>query len=120
MTITTRTLGFAAKCRRCIIFRQLVNTILTPSGKRGDYRVLPLLLIGFASYQLDRTNIASALTGDFAVALSVDQNTINLGNQLMFLGVIILEIPSNMILYKVSSNHPCESTKVLKTLDWSS
>ncbi|KAJ5757279.1 uncharacterized protein N7511_007461 [Penicillium nucicola] len=67
----------------------------------ADFRVLPLLVIGFASYQLDRTNIASALTGDFAVAISVTQNTINLGNQLMFLGVIILEIPSNMMLHKI-------------------
>lgn len=68
---------------------------------RADLRVLPLLVVGFASYQLDRTNIASALTGNFASVISVDQNTINLGNQLMFLGVIALEIPSNIILHKV-------------------
>ena len=75
--------------------------------KRADFRVLPLLLIGFATYQLDRTNIASVLTGGFAAAISVDQNTINLGNQLMFIGVIVLEIPSNMVLFRVcySSTH---------------
>ncbi|PYI31205.1 MFS general substrate transporter [Aspergillus indologenus CBS 114.80] len=66
--------------------------------KRTDYLVLPLLATGFATYQIDRTNIASALTGGFASAISVDQNTINLGNQLLFLGVILLEIPSNMAL----------------------
>lgn len=68
----------------------------------ADFQVLPLLLVAFASYQLDRTNISSALTGGFASAISVGQNTINLGNQLMFLGVIILEIPSNVILHRVS------------------
>ncbi|KAJ6130494.1 hypothetical protein N7512_003274 [Penicillium capsulatum] len=67
----------------------------------ADLQVLPILLVGFASYQLDRTNISSALTGGLADDISVDQNTINLGNQLMFLGVIILEIPSNMVLHKV-------------------
>ncbi|KAJ5325138.1 uncharacterized protein N7506_008240, partial [Penicillium brevicompactum] len=67
----------------------------------ADRRVLPLLLLGFAVYQLDRTNIASALTGGFARIISVDTNTINLGNQLMFLGVILLEIPSNMMLHKI-------------------
>ncbi|KGO69747.1 Major facilitator superfamily domain, general substrate transporter [Penicillium italicum] len=67
----------------------------------ADYRVLPLLVVGFASYQLDRTNIGSALTGNFASIISVNQNTINLGNQLMFLGVIVFEIPSNIILHKV-------------------
>ncbi|RAH43523.1 MFS general substrate transporter [Aspergillus brunneoviolaceus CBS 621.78] len=68
---------------------------------RTDYLVLPLLATGFATYQIDRTNIASALTGGFASAISVDQNTINLGNQLLFLGVILLEIPSNMALQRV-------------------
>lgn len=59
-------------------------------------------MVGFATYQLDRTNISSALTGGLATAISVNQDTINLGNQLMFLGVIILEIPSNIILHMVN------------------
>ncbi|KAJ5209873.1 hypothetical protein N7491_009683 [Penicillium cf. griseofulvum] len=71
------------------------------SRRIADLQVLPLLVVGFASYQLDRTNIASALTGNFATIISVDQNVINLGNQLMFLGVILLEIPSNVILHKI-------------------
>jgi hypothetical protein len=53
-------------------------------------------------FQLDRMNVASALTGGFAADIGVTQDTINLGNQLMFLGIIVLEIPSNMLLQKVS------------------
>ena len=89
--------------------------------KRADFQVLPLLLIGFATYQLDRTNIASVLTGGFAAAISVDQNTINLGNQLMFLGVIVLEIPSNMVLFRVcywSALH-WYTTRLICLPDWS-
>ncbi|KAJ5579687.1 uncharacterized protein N7459_005672 [Penicillium hispanicum] len=71
------------------------------SRKVADCRVLPLLTVAFAVYQLDRTNIASALTGGFAADIAVDQNTINLGNQLMYIGVILLEIPSNLVLYKI-------------------
>lgn len=71
--------------------------------KSADLQVLPLLLLGFATYQLDRTNISSALTGGLASDISVNQNTINLGNQLMYIGVIVLEIPSNIVLHKVSS-----------------
>ncbi|KAJ5532475.1 hypothetical protein N7494_009027 [Penicillium frequentans] len=67
----------------------------------ADFQVLPLLLIGFATYQLDRTNISSALTGGLASDISVNQNTINLGNQLMYIGVIVLEIPSNIVLLKI-------------------
>lgn len=46
-------------------------------------------------------NLASALTGGFAADIGVSQDTINLGNQLMFLGIVVLEIPSNLLLQKV-------------------
>lgn len=65
--------------------------------------MLPLLYLGLLVFQLDRMNLASALTGGFAKDIGVDQDTINLGNQLMFLGIVILEIPSNMLLQKVSN-----------------
>ncbi|KAL2831547.1 major facilitator superfamily domain-containing protein [Aspergillus cavernicola] len=66
-----------------------------------DFSVLPLLCFGMIMFQLDRMNVASALTGDFADDIGVNQNTINLGNQLMFMGIIVLEIPSNMLLQKI-------------------
>ncbi|KAL4860973.1 hypothetical protein BDV12DRAFT_191390 [Aspergillus spectabilis] len=68
---------------------------------RIDFSVLPLLCFGMIMFQLDRMNVASALTGGFAADIGVTQNTINLGNQLMFLGIIVLEIPSNMLLQKI-------------------
>lgn len=90
------------RVRRVYVHRKASVSITTfYPPRRADFRVLPLLLIGFASYQLDRTNISSALTAGFAAAIGVDQNTINLGNQLMFLGVIVLEIPSNILLHSV-------------------
>ncbi|CAG8273030.1 unnamed protein product, partial [Penicillium nalgiovense] len=84
------------------LLHAMVDTEYSGCSRRiADLRVLPLLVFGFATYQLDRTNIASALTGNFAAVISVDQNIINLGNQLMSMGVILLEIPSNVILHKV-------------------
>ena len=68
---------------------------------RVDSTVLPLLFLGLLVFQLDRMNLASALTGGFATDINVDQATINLGNQLMFLGIVVLEIPFNMLLQKV-------------------
>lgn len=50
-------------------------------------------------------NLASALTGGFAVDMNIQQSTINLGNQLMFMGIVIFEIPCNMALQRVSVNH---------------
>jgi len=46
-------------------------------------------------------NLASALTDGFAKDIGVDQNAINLGNQLMFLGIVVLEIPSNILLQRL-------------------
>jgi hypothetical protein len=46
-------------------------------------------------------NIASALTGGFAADIKISQSTINLGNQMMFLGIVVVEIPSNMLLQRV-------------------
>jgi hypothetical protein len=62
---------------------------------------LPLLFLGLLVFQLDRMNLASALTGGFATDIGVPQDTINLGNQLMFMGIVLLEIPSNILLQRV-------------------
>ncbi|QYT05071.1 MFS inner membrane transporter yfaV [Trichoderma simmonsii] len=66
-----------------------------------DMTVLPLLFLGLLVFQLDRMNIASALTGGFATDIHVTQSTINLGNQLMFMSIVIFEIPCNMALQRV-------------------
>lgn len=63
--------------------------------------MLPLLFLGLLVFQLDRMNLASALTGGFASDVGINQNTVNLGNQLMFLGIVVLEIPSNLTLQRV-------------------
>lgn len=59
------------------------------------------MCLGFLVLQLDRMNLASALTVGYADDIGVDQDTINLGNQLMFLGTVLFEIPSNLLLQKV-------------------
>lgn len=69
--------------------------------RRVDFSVLPLLFLGLLVFQLDRMNIASALTGGFAEDIGVSLDTINAGNQMMFAGIVLLEIPSNLALQKV-------------------
>ncbi|KID87676.1 inner membrane transport protein yfaV [Metarhizium guizhouense ARSEF 977] len=65
-----------------------------------DCSVLALLFLGLLVFQLDRMNLASALTGGFAKDIGISQDTINLGNQLMFMGIVVLEIPCNMALQR--------------------
>ncbi|OIW30418.1 MFS general substrate transporter [Coniochaeta ligniaria NRRL 30616] len=66
--------------------------------RKVDSSVLALLFLGLLVFQLDRMNIASALTGGFAKDIHITQSTVNAGNQLMFMGIVVLEIPSNMLL----------------------
>lgn len=73
---------------------------------RVDTTVLPLLFLGLLVFQLDRMNLASALTAGFAADIGVTQATINLGNQLMFLFIVVFEIPCNMLLQRVSRRAP--------------
>lgn len=80
----------------------LTNDGVTLRAKRKvDATVLPLLFLGLLVFQLDRMNLGSALTDGFAQDVGIDQDTVNLGNQLMFLGIVVLEIPSNMLLQRM-------------------
>ncbi|SPO03687.1 related to permease of the major facilitator superfamily [Cephalotrichum gorgonifer] len=69
--------------------------------RKIDSSVLPLLFLGLLVFQLDRMNLASALTDGYAKDIGINQATINLGNQLMFMGIVVLEIPCNMLLQRV-------------------
>ncbi|KAE9366609.1 MFS general substrate transporter [Stipitochalara longipes BDJ] len=69
--------------------------------RKVDFSVLPLLFLGLLVFQLDRMNLASALTAGFAKNIHVNQSTINLGNQLMFMGIVVLEIPFNLVLQRL-------------------
>lgn len=63
---------------------------------------MPLLILGFFALQIDRANIGSALTSTITEDLGISTNEINVGNQLLSLGIFLLEIPSNMLLMRVS------------------
>lgn len=63
--------------------------------------MLPLLGVTFFSLQLDRGNIGVALSGGIAESLKISTNQINIGVQLMYLGVVLLEVPSNIVLQRV-------------------
>ncbi|KAL2683291.1 hypothetical protein Neosp_007761 [[Neocosmospora] mangrovei] len=69
--------------------------------RRIDFAVMPLLIIGFFVLQLDRSNIGNAMTDNFMPEVGINQFQYNVGNQLMYLGIVLFEIPSNLILYRV-------------------
>ncbi|KEY65319.1 hypothetical protein S7711_01833 [Stachybotrys chartarum IBT 7711] len=69
--------------------------------RRIDFALLPILILGFFMLQLDRSNIGNAVTDNFMAEVGITQYQFNSGTQLMFAGIVIFEIPSNLILYRV-------------------
>jgi hypothetical protein len=59
---------------------------------------MPLLVLGFFMLQLDRNNISNALTDTLTKDLGITRDEVNLGNQLQLIGIIVAEIPSNILL----------------------
>jgi len=62
---------------------------------------MPLLTLGFFCLQLDRGNISNAITDNFMKDVGITQDEFNVGQQMLSLGIVLFEIPSNMILYRV-------------------
>ncbi|KAF7551472.1 hypothetical protein G7Z17_g4976 [Cylindrodendrum hubeiense] len=69
--------------------------------RKLDRTIMPLLILGFFALQLDRGNIGNALTDFFFRDVGINQAQFNVGQQLLSLGIVLLEIPSNIILYRV-------------------
>lgn len=60
-----------------------------------------MLILGFFMMQLDRGNIANALTDTILQDLKITTNDVNTRYQLLSMGVLLFEIPSNIVLQKV-------------------
>ncbi|KAH7240827.1 major facilitator superfamily domain-containing protein [Fusarium redolens] len=71
--------------------------------RKLDMILMPLLVLGFYALQLDRSNISNALTDTLTTDLNMTKDDVNLGDQLMMAGIIIAEIPSNIILQKLGA-----------------
>jgi hypothetical protein len=76
---------------------------------------MPLLILGFFALQIDRANIASALTSTITKDLHITTDEINVGNQLLSVGIFLLEIPSNMLLVKVTSPSALDTSSSVLT-----
>ncbi|KAM0216343.1 hypothetical protein ACHAQI_002762 [Fusarium lateritium] len=69
--------------------------------RKMDFTIMPLLVLGFFALQLDRGNIGNALTDFFLSDVGITQSQFNVGQQLLSAGIVLLEIPSNFILYRL-------------------
>ncbi|GLA01257.1 hypothetical protein AnigIFM60653_011506 [Aspergillus niger] len=69
--------------------------------RKIDIILIPILALAFFGLQIDRGNISAALTSTITEDLGVTTNQINIGTQLLSAGIVITEIPSNIILQRI-------------------
>lgn len=68
-----------------------------------DLIIMPLLWLGFYVFQLERGNVSNALTSTFLKDVGLTQDEFNTGSGVLYLGIVLLEIPSNVMLNKFSA-----------------
>ncbi|PWY75015.1 vitamin H transporter [Aspergillus heteromorphus CBS 117.55] len=66
-----------------------------------DIILIPILALAFFGLQVDRGNISAALTSTITEDLGITTNQVNIGTQLLSAGIVITEIPSNIILQRL-------------------
>jgi D-galactonate transporter len=66
------------------------------------WRLMPLLILSYILNYLDRTNVAFAVL-DMGEALGLSQTQFGFGAGVFFAGYCFLELPSNMVLYRVGA-----------------
>ena len=69
---------------------------------RVDLILIPVLIMAFFTLQMDRGNISNVLTSTTLEDLNINTNDINAGAQLLLVGIVILELPSNILMQRVS------------------
>ena len=96
--------------------------------RKLDLLVMPLLFLGFYTFQLDRGNISAgsfvscnlcagirqgarrdradriALSDGFLTDVGIGQDQFNTGQALLYLGIILLEVPSTYMLMWIGPN----------------
>ncbi|GAA6041782.1 hypothetical protein JCM8097_007158 [Rhodosporidiobolus ruineniae] len=72
--------------------------------RKADLFLLPIFTVLFFWMHLDRTNLGSVLTTTFLKDTGITKDEANTGTSLLWLGVTLLEIPSNIILQRVGAH----------------
>lgn len=68
--------------------------------RKIDFLVMPLLMWAFFILQIDRGNISNALTSTLKEDIGLDNNKVNAGTALFNVGIVLFEIPSNVLLQR--------------------
>ncbi|CAI7581248.1 unnamed protein product [Penicillium crustosum] len=73
--------------------------------RKLDFLFLPIFSLMFTWMAIDRTNVSSVLTSTFLSDTSMTRDQANTGVSLLWLGIVLLEIPSNIVLHRVGPHY---------------
>ncbi|KAL3473945.1 major facilitator superfamily domain-containing protein [Aspergillus californicus] len=73
--------------------------------RKVDFLFLPIFALMFTWMAIDRTNVSGVLTSTFLSDTSMTRDQANTGVSLLWLGIVLLEIPSNIILHRVGPHY---------------
>ncbi|GLI81670.1 hypothetical protein PoHVEF18_010057 [Penicillium ochrochloron] len=73
----------------------------TSVKRKIDFILISTLALAFFSLQMDRGNISAVLTSTITKDLNITTNQINIGTQLLSAGIVLSEIPSNIIMQRI-------------------
>ncbi|RYP26820.1 hypothetical protein DL768_011538 [Monosporascus sp. mg162] len=71
--------------------------------RKVDFNLLPILGLAVFVPQTDRGNVSNALTSTITHKLGVMTKQINVGHALMSRGIVLLEIPFNVLLQRIGA-----------------
>ncbi|OTA94856.1 hypothetical protein M434DRAFT_10376 [Hypoxylon sp. CO27-5] len=73
--------------------------------RKADYLFLPIFALMFTWMAIDRTNVSGVLTSTFLKDTHMTRDQANTGISLLWFGIVLLEIPSNVILHRVGPHY---------------
>ncbi|OJJ42213.1 hypothetical protein ASPZODRAFT_2122598 [Penicilliopsis zonata CBS 506.65] len=78
--------------------------------RKADFILLPVFCLMFTWMAIDRTNVSGVLTSTFLTDTGISKDQANVGVSLLWLGIVLLEIPANVILHRIGPHYwiPCQ------------
>ncbi|KEZ44019.1 hypothetical protein SAPIO_CDS3738 [Scedosporium apiospermum] len=73
--------------------------------RKADFLFLPIFALMFTWMAIDRTNVSGVLTSTFLHDTGMTRDQANTGVSLLWLGIVLLEIPSNVILHRIGPTY---------------
>ncbi|KAI2621698.1 MFS general substrate transporter [Hypoxylon sp. NC1633] len=73
--------------------------------RKADFLFLPIFALMFTWMAIDRTNVSGVLTSTFLKDTHMTRDEANTGVSLLWFGIVLLEIPSNIVLHRVGPHY---------------